>query len=89
MTQNGHAVSLSAANGGDRRLRLASVKIGEAAGKSISFGSGLLGYALGHSAMSWTVPGSRPVFRPGAKVTISGLTEAGPFNAQAVVQSAR
>jgi hypothetical protein len=41
----------------------------------------LVGYALGHSAMSWTAPGSRSVFRPGAKVTISGLTEAGPFNA--------
>jgi fimbrial chaperone protein len=89
VTQNGRAVSLSAANGGDRRLRLALVRIGEAAGKGISFGPGLVGYALGHSAMSWTAPGSRPVFRPGAKVTISGLTEAGPFNAQAVVQSAR
>jgi fimbrial chaperone protein len=89
VTQNGHAVSLGAANGGDRRLRLASVRIGDAAGKGISFGPGLVGYALGHSAMSWTAPGSRSVFRPGAKVTISGLTEAGPFNAQAVVQSAR
>jgi P pilus assembly chaperone PapD len=89
VTQNAHAVSLSAANGGDRRLRLASVRIGEAAGKGISFGPGLVGYALGHSAMSWTAPGSRSVFRPGARVTISGLTEAGPFNAQAVVQSAR
>jgi fimbrial chaperone protein len=89
VTQNGHAVSLGAANGGDRRLRLALVRIGNAAGKGISFGPGLVGYALGHSAMSWTAPGSRSVFRPGAKVRISGLTEAGPFNAQAVVQSAR
>ncbi|MGB6326698.1 MAG: fimbria/pilus periplasmic chaperone [Methylocella sp.] len=89
VTQNGRAVSLSAVNGGDRRLRLASVRIGGAAGKSLSFGPGLVGYALGHSAMSWTAPRSRSVFRPGAKVTISGVTEAGPFNAQAVVQSAR
>ncbi len=89
VTQNGHAVSLSAANGGDRRLRLASVRIGDGAGKSISFGPGLVGYALGRSAMTWTAPASKPLFRPGAKVTISGLTEAGPFNAQAVVQSAR
>ncbi|MGH6852262.1 MAG: fimbrial biogenesis chaperone [Methylocella sp.] len=89
VAQNGRTVSLGAVNGGDRRLRLASVRIGDAAGKSISFGPGLVGYALGHSAMSWTAPGSRPVFRPGAKVTISGLTESGPFNAQAVVQSAR
>jgi fimbrial chaperone protein len=89
VTQNAHAVSLSAANGGDRRLRLASIRIGDAAGKSISFGPGLVGYALGHSTMTWTVATSKPLFRPGAKVTISGLTEAGPFNAQAMVQSAR
>jgi fimbrial chaperone protein len=54
VTQNGRAVSLGAANGGDRRLRLALVRIGEAAGTGISFGPGLVGYALGHSAMSWT-----------------------------------
>jgi fimbrial chaperone protein len=89
VTQNGHAVSLSAVNGGDRRLRLASVRIGDAAGKSISLGPGLVGYALGRSAMTWTAATSKPPFRPGAKVTISGLTEAGPFDAQAVVQSAR
>lgn len=89
VTQNGHAVSLSAVNGGDRPLRLASVRIGEAAGKSISFGPGLVGYALGRSAMTWTAPGSKSVLRPGTKVTISGVTEAGPFNAQAMVQSAR
>ena len=89
VTQSGHAVSLSAANGGDRRFRLASVRIGDAAGKSISFGPGLAGYALGRSAMTWTAATSKPLFRPGAKVTISGITEAGPFNAQAMLQSAR
>ena len=89
VTQSAHAVSLSATNGGDRRFRLASIRIGDAAGKSISFGPGLVGYALGHSTMTWTVAASKPLFRPGAKVTISGLTEEGPFDAQAVVQSAR
>ena len=88
VTLSRHAISLSAANRGDRRLRLASVKISGGGGKGVSFGPGLLGYALGRSAMSWTAPASRTGFRPGAKVTITGQTEEGPFDAQTVVQSA-
>ncbi|MGH7490545.1 MAG: fimbrial biogenesis chaperone [bacterium] len=88
VTQSGRTISLSAANRGDRRVRLASVKISGGAGKSVSFGQGLLGYALGRSTMSWTAPASRPAFRPGAKVTVTGQAEEGPFDAQTVVQSA-
>ena len=88
VTQNKHGISLSAANAGDRRIRLAAIRISDGAGKSISFGPGLVGYALGHSAMSWTAAASRAGFPPAAKVTISGQTEEGPFDAQAVVQKA-
>jgi len=88
VTQNKHGISFSAANAGDRRIRLAAIRISDGAGKSISFGPGLVGYALGHSAMSWTATASRAGFPPGAKVTISGQTEEGPFDAQAVVQKA-
>jgi fimbrial chaperone protein len=88
VTQRGRAVALTATNAGDRRIRLASIKIGDSAGKSISFGSGLVGYALGHSAMSWTTAASGPGLPPGAKVSITGQTEEGPFDAQAVVQKA-
>jgi fimbrial chaperone protein len=87
VTQKGRAVSLTATNAGDRRIRLASVKIGSGA-NSVSFGLGLAGYALGHSAMSWTAAASGPGFQPGAKVSITGQTEEGPFDAQAVVQKA-
>lgn len=88
VTQSGRSISLSAANRGDRRIRLAAVKISGRPGEGVSFGPGLVGYALGHSTMSWTAPASRSVFRPGAKVTITGQTEEGPFDAQTVVQSA-
>jgi fimbrial chaperone protein len=88
VTQSGSSVSLSAANRGDRRVRLASVKISGGAGNGMSLGPGLLGYALGHSDMSWTVPAPRSWVRPGATVTITGQTEEGPFDAQAVVQKA-
>lgn len=59
MTQKGRTVSLSATNAGDRRIRLASVKISSGA-QSVSLGPGLAGYALGHSAMSWTAPPQDP-----------------------------
>ena len=89
VTQKGHAISLTASNGGDRRLRLSSVRIAGAAGRTVSFGPGLVGYALGRSSMTWTLPKPGLGFQPGSKVTISGQTEEGPFDAQAVVQSAR
>jgi fimbrial chaperone protein len=87
VTQKGRTVSLSATNAGDRRIRLASVKISSGA-QSVSLGPGLARYALGHSAMSWTAAASGPGLQPGAKVSITGQTEEGPFNAQAVVQKA-
>jgi len=87
VTQKGRAVSLTATNTGDRRIRLASVRIGGGA-KTASFGPGLAGYALGHSAMSWTAAASGSGLQPGAKVSITGQTEEGPFDAQAVVQKA-
>ena len=42
MTQKGRNVTLTATNAGDRRIRLAEVKIGSGA-KSVSFGPGLAG----------------------------------------------
>jgi fimbrial chaperone protein len=87
VTQKGRVLSLTATNEGDRRIRLSAVKIGDGA-KTVSFGPGLVGYALGHSAMSWTVAASGPALQPGAKVAINGQTEEGPFDAQAVVQKA-
>ncbi len=85
VTQKGRACVLTATNAGDRRIRLASVKIAGGA-KSLSFGPGLAGYALGHSTMSWTAAASG--LRPGDRVTITGQTEEGPFDALAVVQKA-
>jgi fimbrial chaperone protein len=88
IAQSKRTISLTAVNRGDRRFRLASVRMRDGAGKGVSFGPGLVGYALGRSTMSWTVSASRSVFTPGAEVSITGQTEEGPFDAQAVVQSA-
>jgi fimbrial chaperone protein len=88
VTQKGRVLSLTAANQGDRRIRLSAVRIGSGP-KTASLGPGLVGYALGHSAMSWTVAASGPAVQPGANIAINGQTEEGPFDAQAVVQKAQ
>lgn len=88
VTQSARDVSLTVTNQGDRRFRLASVKITDPSGGSVSFGPGLVGYVLGRSTMTFTVP-SKPVLHQGAKVSIVGRAEDGAFNAQAAVQGAR
>lgn len=89
LTQRGRAISLTATNAGDQRFRLAAVRIADAAGRTVSFGPGLVGYALARSSMTWTIANSKVSFPPGARVTISGQTEEGPFDAQTEVQPAR
>src|SRR2546421_7291176 len=53
---SGDKVTLTAHNSGDRRLRISALSLRDGSGKSLSFGSGLAGYALGQSAVSWTGP---------------------------------
>jgi fimbrial chaperone protein len=88
VTQSARDVALTITNQGDRRLRLAGVQIGNGAGRSISFGPGLVGYVLGRSTMTFTTP-SKPALQPGTKVTIKGHSEDGIFDAQAAVQPSR
>src|SRR5712671_4021347 len=51
----GDKVTLAAHNTGDRRLRISALNLRDASGRSISFGPGLAGYALGQSTKTWTV----------------------------------
>src|SRR5262245_40618638 len=44
---NGDKITLTARNSGDRRLRISALSLRDASGKSLSFGNGLAGYALG------------------------------------------
>jgi fimbrial chaperone protein len=74
---------LSAQNDGDRRLRLSSVRLKDSSEATISFGSGLLGYVLNRSLMSWTVPGGSHAFRAGGLVSITAESDRGPIHAEA------
>jgi fimbrial chaperone protein len=56
VTVSGNKVKVTARNDGDRRIRIASLNIRNAKGKTVSFGKGLVGYVLGKSTADWTVP---------------------------------
>ena len=83
----GGRTSLVARNAGERRLRLSDLVLRDARGRTVSFGDGLVGYALGRSAMRWTAPAPAG-FGPGP-FTISGQSDIGPIHATAPAQAAR
>ena len=79
----GDKVTLTARNSGDRRLRISALSLRDASGKSISFGNGLAGYALGQSAVTWTVPGRG--FSTQGSVSVIGQSDGGPIQAVASI----
>ena len=88
-SRHGKGMTLATVNSGDTRVRLAGVTLRDASGQVMSAGKGLLGYSLGRSSMQWDVAAPARPPRAGASVTISGMTETGPFNATFPVQTAR
>ena len=76
--------ALRARNSGGRRLRIAKLAL-SGAGPTVALGSGLLGYALAHSDMSWTLPARRAVFVPGQRVSLRGDSDLGALHATATV----
>ncbi|SFH96010.1 fimbrial chaperone protein [Bosea sp. OK403] len=87
--QHGRGITLAAVNSGDTRVRLAAVTLRDASGQVLSASKGLLGYSLGRSSMRWDIAAPARPTKSGASVTISGMTETGPFNATFPVQTAR
>ena len=80
---SGDKVTLTARNDGERRLRISALSLRDASGKSLSFGNGLAGYALGQSAMSWTVP--RRGFTANGSVAVTAQSDGGPIQAVASI----
>lgn len=76
-------------NAGDRRARIAGLKVANEQGRSVSFGEGLVGYVLGASTMSWPLPPSFSALSAEQHLEISAHTESGRINAIAKVSSGR
>ena len=79
----GDKLVVVASNSGDERLRVASLRLRDASGATISFGNGLVGYALGRSSMRWIAPNHPRGFGASGSVSISAETDKGPINAMA------
>jgi fimbrial chaperone protein len=80
LVHDGGKLVLSARNSGARRARISSLTL-TAAGKSVSFGNGLVGYALADSTMSWVVPGQARGFDAGGPVVVDAQSDRGPIHA--------
>jgi len=80
---SGDKVTLTARNDGERRLRISALSLRDASGKSLSFGNGLAGYALGQSTMSWTVP--RRGFTANGSIAVTAQSDGGPIQAVASI----
>ena len=83
--QIGATYTLTARNSGDRRLRISALTLRDSSGKSLSFGSGLAGYALGQSDVSWTVP--RRGFAANGSAAVIAQSDGGPIQAVASIAS--
>lgn len=85
----GDKLVVVASNSGDERLRIASLRLRDAAGTTVSFGAGLVGYALGQSSMSWIAPSHPRGFGANGSVSITAETDKGPINAMAQLRGRR
>ena len=83
LSRDGDKLMVVATNSGDERLRIASLRLRDGAGTTISFGSGLIGYVLGRSSISWTAPSHPRGFGANGSVSITAETDKGPINAMA------
>jgi fimbrial chaperone protein len=84
---SGGKVKITARNEGERRIRIASLTLRDANGKTVSFGNGLAGYVLGKSIVSWTKPAGG--FAATGSIAVSAQGDTGPINAMASAAGAR
>ena len=85
----GGRVTVTARNSGDRRIRISALSLRDAQGRTVSFGDGLVGYALGRSTIRWTAPVGADGFAVSGSVSISAQGDIGPIHAVASVTPAR
>ncbi|QDW36460.1 molecular chaperone [Bradyrhizobium sp. KBS0727] len=72
---------LTASNAGSEHLRLASLRLRNSAGMTISYGNGLAGYVLGQSTKSWILPDRPAGFEIKGSISIAAESDKGPVSA--------
>jgi fimbrial chaperone protein len=79
LQQRANKPVIVASNAGDRRIRLAKLKVTDGKGGIANFGDGLAGYVLGHSARVFAVPPNTKGFGSGGVAAVSAQTDIGPL----------
>jgi fimbrial chaperone protein len=87
LKSQGGRFTVTVKNDGGRRVRIARLRVADGRGGTVSFGDGLVGYALAGSTMSWIRPAPRGFGGGSASITAQG--DIGPINAKAAITSAR
>lgn len=80
---DGGRLLIVASNSGDERLRIAALRLRDGAGAVASFGNGLVGYVLGRSSVTFTIPNPPRGFGAGGNVSIAAESNDGPVRATA------
>lgn len=83
--KSGADVTVTATNAGGRRERISAMTLKDEAGRTVSFGDGLVGYVLGGSTMSWTSKGGPANFARSGAARISAQGYGGAINARATI----
>lgn len=84
ITRQGKGYRVSVSNNGQKRIRIANLKVLGGNGQAIAQQQGLVGYVLGKSGASFLVPATGGK-RAGGTLKISAESEGGPVNATARV----
>jgi fimbrial chaperone protein len=87
--QRADTVTVTAANPGTRRVRIAALRVAGARGSAVSFGGGLTGYVLGGATAQWSTRGRLANASAGSTVAISANTDNGPLQTTGIVRSPR
>ena len=82
LQQRANKPVIVASNAGDRRIRLAKLKVTDGKGGVANFGEGLAGYVLSHSSVNFSVPASAKGFGAGGLALISAQSDSGPIDAR-------
>jgi fimbrial chaperone protein len=80
---------ITAANSGDERLRIASLKLRDQTGTTASFGNGLVGYVLGRSSMTFIIADPPRGFGASGEVSVAATSDNGPIHAMVPLQTLR
>jgi fimbrial chaperone protein len=82
--KNNGRIVVTLRNDGGRHVRVSALKLKDRSGATVSFGAGLMGYALPHSEVQWTSPPAKGLV--GDTVAVNAMSDQGPIDGEAAGQ---